>query len=82
VYQYIWGCRETVTGSDVSNMPKPGDGEERGTGLRTATKVHNNCVHTVRISQGTVIIKYHSHVGKLKQSNSAKTDWRKLRKFK
>jgi len=40
VYQYIWGCRETVTGSDVSNMPKPGDGEERGTGLRTATKVH------------------------------------------
>ena len=40
VYQYIWGCRETVTGSDVSNMPKPGDGEEHGTGLRTATKVH------------------------------------------
>ena len=40
VYQYIWGCRETVAGSDVSNMPVPGDGEEHGTGLRTTTKVH------------------------------------------
>jgi len=40
VYQYIWGCTETVTGSEVSNMPVPGDGEERGTGLRTVTKVH------------------------------------------
>jgi hypothetical protein len=39
-YQYIWGCTETVTDSDVSNMPVPEDGEEHGTGLRTATEVH------------------------------------------
>jgi hypothetical protein len=61
VDQYIWGCTETATGSDVNKMQELEDGEEHGTGLRTATEAHTVSIKHIReICMRTV--KYHSYV--------------------
>jgi hypothetical protein len=65
VNQYIWGCRETVTGSDVSNMQVPADGEERGTGMRTAKQVHKIVYVQSAYHRETGDYKNHSYVGRV-----------------